>query len=360
MRQIWEAIVRQFDEKRNFALATILSVEGSSPRKVGAKILALDNGELVGTIGGGLFEANVCDVARVCLNSGVSVRRRFAFLGKDIESDQMICGGSVEVLIEFVSADSQIKEKIYRKLLGSLDARVSSFLLKKINLAEGESISGEIQHLCVDDRGSRFGDFPDADECVGSIPPRRLIKPAQFLTTSEKTPPVLLEWVFPRNVVYIFGAGHVGAALCHLASYVDFEVVMIDDRDEYANPENLPDASETIVANFENAFSSISIDQDSYIVIVTKGHAHDRTTLSHALKTKACYIGMIGSQRKTKLIFDSLVNEGFAESDLERVHAPIGLSIGGETPQEIAVSIVAELIQARTNKLNRKRDQKNA
>jgi len=224
----------------------------------------------------------------------------------------------------------------------------------------GESISGEIQHLCVDDRGSRFGDFPDADECVGSIPPRRLIKPAQFLTTSEKTPPVLLEWVFPRNVVYIFGAGHVGAALCHLASYVDFEVVMIDDRDEYANPENLPDASETIVANFENAFSSISIDQDSYIVIVTKGHAHDRTTLSHALKTKACYIGMIGSQRKTKLIFDSLVNEGFAESDLERVHAPIGLNIGGETPQEIAVSIVAELIQARTNKLNRRRDQKNA
>ncbi len=352
MRLIWETIVRQFDEHRNFVLATILAIEGSSPRKVGAKILVLDKGESVGTVGGGLFEAKVYDLARVCLDTGASTRSRFDFLGKDIESDQMICGGVAEVLIEYVSANSKIKEEIYRKLVASLDDRVSSFLLKKIDLEEGESISGEIQYLCIDDGGLSLGDFSDTEKCVDSIPPRRLLKKTQLIRIAGSSAPILLEWAFPRSVVYIFGAGHVGQALCHLASYVDFSVVMIDDRDEYANMENLPDASEIIVTDFEHVFENLSLDHDSYIVIVTRGHSHDRTVLAQALKTQAHYIGMIGSRRKIKLIYDSLKNEGFDQSNLERVHAPIGLDIGGETPQEIAISIVAELIRVRTNKLN--------
>lgn len=351
MRIILDAIVRQFEEERNFALGTILSVQGSSPRKIGTKMLFLANGDLVGTIGGGLFESKVCDVARACLESGATVRKKFAFLGDHVESDEMICGGAAEVLIEFVSAKSVVKRQIYMELSRNLNARVSSFLFKKIDFDDNVNIPGEIEYLWTDGQGSVLGDFDDTDFLIEAIPPKRLLKPAQLLKITEHGPSLLLEWVLPKSVVYIFGAGHVGAALCHLASYVDFVVVMIDDRGEFAHQENLPDASEIIVTRFEDAFSDLFIDQDSFIVVVTRGHAHDRTVLAEALQTKARYIGMIGSRRKTKLIFDSLLDEGFAKSDLERVHAPIGLDIGGETPEEIAVSIVAELIQARTNRL---------
>ena len=114
MSSIWEAIVRQFEQHRNFVLATILSVQGSSPRKVGAKVLILDNGDIVGTIGGGLFEANVRDSALNAMESRTSSRLSFAFHGQDVGSDQMICGGSVEVLVEFVHPGAKTKDQIYR------------------------------------------------------------------------------------------------------------------------------------------------------------------------------------------------------------------------------------------------------
>jgi len=352
MRSIWEAAVRQFEEQRNFVLATILSVQGSSPRKVGAKVLILDNGDVVGTIGGGLFEANVRDFALTAMENRTSSRHNFAFYGKDAGSDQMICGGSVDVLVEFIHSGAKTKEQIYRKLVRDLRERISTFIIKRIDLEPGQSTKTDLDWMCIDENGNNFGDFEDSAICLKLIPPRRLLKPAQVIWPSSLCSPVLLEWIYPRSVVYIFGAGHVGASLCHLASYVDFMVVGIDDRDDYANRQNLPNADEIIVTSFDNSFHDLSIDQNSYIVIVTRGHSHDKVTLAQALKTDAAYIGMIGSKRKIKLIFDSLISEGFTESDIARVHAPIGVPIGGETPEEIAVSIVAEMIQERTRMLN--------
>ncbi|MGO8878323.1 MAG: XdhC family aldehyde oxidoreductase maturation factor [Desulfomonilaceae bacterium] len=352
MSSIWEAIVRQFEQHRNFVLATILSVQGSSPRKVGAKVLILDNGDVVGTIGGGLFEANVRDSALNAMKSRTSSRLSFAFHGQDAGSDQMICGGSVEVLVEFVHPGAKTKEQIYRKLANSIHERVSTLLIKPIQLEQGQTTKAELDYMCIDENGARLGDFENSTVCLKSIPPRRLLKPAQIIFPWDPSSPVLLEWIYPRSMVYVLGAGHVGACVCHLASYVDFMVVGIDDRYEYANVQNLPDADEIVVAPFENAFEKLCVDRNSFIVIVTRGHAHDKIALAQALKTDATYIGMIGSKRKIKLIYDSLIDEGFTESDIARVHAPIGLPIGGETPQEIAVSIVAEMVQERIKILN--------
>ncbi len=354
MPSIWEIGIRQFQERKKFVLATILSVQGSSPRQVGAKALILDNGDVVGTIGGGLFEANVRDFAMSALESGVSARLNFAFHGQDANSDQMICGGSVDVLVELIHPEATIKEQIYRKLNSSIKKRVPAFLIKKINLEPGQTTENQIDWLCVDEEGGTLGQPEGLELCLKSIPPKRLLKPAQLIMPLGSQWPILIEWVYPRSVAYILGAGHVGACVSHLASFVDFMVVAIDDREEYANQDNLPDAEQVVVTPFEEALSGFSVDQDSYIVIVTRGHAHDKVALSQALETDAAYVGMIGSRRKIKLIYDSLIEEGFKESDLARVHAPIGLPIGGETPQEIAVSIVAELVQERTRKLNDK------
>jgi xanthine dehydrogenase accessory factor len=147
------------------------------------------------------------------------------------------------------------------------------------------------------------------------------------------------------------GAGHVGRALAHFVALCDFSVVVVDDRAEFADPERIPDADEVAaVTGFDGVFHDRIIDADSYIVIVTRGHSYDKFVLAQALKTEAGYIGMIGSRRKIALIYQSLLTEGFNRTDLERVHAPIGLAIGGETPEEIAVSITAQLISSRSKR----------
>lgn len=156
---------------------------------------------------------------------------------------------------------------------------------------------------------------------------------------------VYIEPILPLSTLYIFGGGHISFALARLAKIIEFRVVVIDDRKEYANPERFPEADQTIADAYPNTFSQISVDQFSYIVILTRGHVHDQTVLEWAITTNAQYIGMIGSRKKIRTIYDNLITKGVKEDNLKRVHAPIGLDIKAETPEEIAVSIIAEIVQ---------------
>ncbi len=153
-----------------------------------------------------------------------------------------------------------------------------------------------------------------------------------------------------ETTAYIFGAGHVGLALEPVLRYVNFKTVVIDDREEYANRERFPEAAEVkVLPDFKHSFDEIQTDENSYIVIVTRGHMGDYDVLKDALKQKSAYVGMIGSRKKNAMLFDMLRKEGYSEDDIARVHAPIGLSIKAETPEEIAISIAAEMIQVRAN-----------
>jgi xanthine dehydrogenase accessory factor len=132
---------------------------------------------------------------------------------------------------------------------------------------------------------------------------------------------------------------------------VGFRTVVLDDREEFADRGRFPWVDEIhVLESFERAMDGLVINDESYLVLVTRGHAHDRTVLAQALRTTAGYIGMIGSRRKREAIYAALLEAGFTPRDLERVHCPIGLDIGAETPEEIAVSILAELIQMRARK----------
>ncbi|MFC1836237.1 XdhC family protein, partial [Thermodesulfobacteriota bacterium] len=267
----------------------------------------------------------------------------------DAGSAEMICGGDAEVLLEYVDSGDTTLEELFRSLMKLGEKRRSCFLFTRVSIGTGQS--GPVEHLVIDDAGVTVGGFSGDEQAVGSMPPKRILKPAQLLDMDSWDYPVFLEWLRPRGTVYIFGAGHVGECVAHLAKYVDFKVVVLDDRDEFASFERVPDA-DTVLApdSFQGAVEDLEVDEDSYLVIVTRGHAHDKTVLAQSLRSDAGYIGMIGSRRKTALIYEALIKEGFSREDLERVHAPIGLPIGGETPQEIAVSIVAELIQMRDRK----------
>jgi xanthine dehydrogenase accessory factor len=158
---------------------------------------------------------------------------------------------------------------------------------------------------------------------------------------------VFIEPITSLPVLFIFGGGHISLSLARIGKMVDFRVVVIDDRPEFANAERFPEADETIADDMASAMRCLDINGSSYIVIVTRGHQNDTQVLEWAVTTPAAYVGMIGSKRKIHAVFSHLKTKGVTEEQLGRVHSPIGLSIGAETPEEIAVSIMAEMIQVR-------------
>jgi xanthine dehydrogenase accessory factor len=160
---------------------------------------------------------------------------------------------------------------------------------------------------------------------------------------------VFIEPVLPIPVLYLFGAGHVAYNTFKVARAAGFDVVVVDDRESYANRERFPDAREVIAEDFDQACARLAPNENSYIVIVTRGHRDDMRVLRWAVTTPARYIGMIGSRRKTIAIYQELENQGMDAALFERVNAPVGLEIGAVTPEEIAVAIVAELIAFRRN-----------
>jgi len=158
---------------------------------------------------------------------------------------------------------------------------------------------------------------------------------------------VFLEPILPVETLYLFGAGHIAQSTAAMGKKLGFRVVVIDPRPEYNNNERFPDADLLMAEEYGSAFSKLKVDEDSYIVIYTTGHVLDEQCLRFAVGTKAKYIGMIGSKKKVKEVKERLLQKGVPRQQLDKVYAPIGIEIGAETPEEIAISILAEIIQAK-------------
>lgn len=227
---------------------------------------------------------------------------------------------------------------------------IPSFETAKMLVRDDGSIAGTIGGGCVEAEV-----WQAAREVMESEKPRSL---TFNLNQNPKydsglvcggTVEIFVEPILPRAILYIFGAGHVSVNLYRTATNAGFEISVIDDRESYANRERFPDAREVIAEDFEKAFQRIVPNESSYIVIVTRGHRDDMRVLAWAVQTRARYIGMIGSKRKTITIFRELTKQGIPTNLFEKVHAPVGLDIGAITPEEIAIAITAELIGVRRN-----------
>jgi len=225
---------------------------------------------------------------------------------------------------------------------------VPSFETAKMLVRDDGSIAGTIGGGCVEAEV-----WQAAREVMESERPRTL---SFNLNQNPKydtglicggTLDIFIEPILPAALLYIFGAGHVSISLYSTAKSAGFDVIVIDDRESYANRERFPEAKEVIAEDFDQAMARITPNESSYLVIVTRGHRDDMRILRWAVQTRARYIGMIGSKRKTIAIFRELTQEGLAPELFERVHAPVGLDIGAITPEEIAVAITAELIAVR-------------
>lgn len=348
MIKLLQSICHLLEEGEDLVLATVIAHSGSTPRSVGTKMVVRPDGAIIGTIGGGLVEFHAQKCAREVFNTGKALTQTVEFTGADAAAtDQMICGGRMEILLEMILADPENLHEL-QELIATLQKGHRGFLIKALDTT-GESVR-RMEWCLLHNDSVTLGTFPCPSHLI-----TRLIgeasKAMQPVTVDLEGKRFFIEpTVFP-GTVFLFGAGHVSRPVAELASHVDFRTVVVDDRQEFANLERFPKADQVkVIPSFHQAFEGLGIDRDSYVVILTRGHLHDKAVLEQALKTNARYIGMIGSRRKRDLVYQELLTKGFSQSDLERINAPIGLAIGAETPEEIAVSIVAELIQVRAKR----------
>jgi xanthine dehydrogenase accessory factor len=308
----------------------------------GTRLIVRADDAIVGTIGGGSLEAQVQKMAKEVLRDQKAVVKRFVFSAADAASMGMIRGGQIETLINYVNESDPASLRFYRELLAALESCKRAFLITRIPAAGG----GQPRlHLARSD-GTSTDDL-DQQLVQGLIAQAGLSQPGVICEGED----FLVEPLCHEGTVFIFGAGHIGEKLVPLTKLVGFRTVVLDDREEFANRQKFSNADEIIVLDsFESALQGLDIDQDCYVVIVTPGHTHDKTVLRQALRTDAGYIGMIGSRRKRDAVYEALNKEGFDRQVFNRVHSPIGLDINAESPEEIGVCIVAELIQGRAGK----------
>ena len=342
--------------KREFSvLATIIKLTGSGPRGAGTKFLILKDGSYVGTIGGGLLEARVLEAAKKVFATRSPMSLSLNLMGKDVAETDMICGGDVDIFLEPLSPENQDQIQGFRRILDIQKRGGAGLLVTVVNVDRWQK--DRVPRLFILPGAEPIGYLPGmkaVEEELAKNMPRWLKQREPRLVVSRDdlggSVGLFVEPILSDPVLYIFGGGHVSAQIIPLASKVGFKVEVIDDRPEFTDPKKFPDAAKVHQFAFEGVLEKITVDESSYLVIVTRGHIHDKSVLEQCLRTKAKYIGMIGSRRKKAMIYEKLLEEGFTKSDLDRVHAPIGLDIGAETPEEIAVSIVAELIQVRAGR----------
>ena len=225
--------------------------------------------------------------------------------------------------------------EIYKTLLEDLNKGEEVALITKYNL-ETKKVEKNIYNL-EELEGKNL-------EYVNKAKEKNLI--ANIKINDEES--VLAEVFKREHRLIVFGAGHVGYHLCHFASKVGFNTIVVDDRPYFANKEKFGDDIQVICNTFENAFEILDIHEEDYVVIVTRGHKHDKFCLEKILSLDELnYIGMIGSKRRVKIMKEELIEEGYSKEKIENIYSPIGLNIGAVTPEEIAISILAEIISVK-------------
>jgi xanthine dehydrogenase accessory factor len=370
MKVLFQKILDCIQHGQKVVLATVIARKGSLPMSKRAKMLVFPDGSITGTIGGGMLEADVVREAQQVLINGTPKILEVDLTSDQIEADGLTCGGTVEIFIESftpetsttilheitkICSDSSpaaiitlLNETMYQNS-GTSDS--SQFSNRKIVIHPDEAIAGTVGDKAIDAKIVQLALPHIGQECLELFTLDVSEQTAQKIGIFPETQlRFFLETVLSPPTAYLFGGGHISLHLSTLLRFIGFDFVVIDDRKEFATPQRFPEAKECIVHDFEQVFDILSFKpHSSYFIIVTRGHKSDLIVLEQAIQTGAKYIGMIGSKRKIALVLQQLQEQGIPQELLDNVHAPIGLEIGADTPEEIAISIAAELIKVRRN-----------
>jgi xanthine dehydrogenase accessory factor len=335
IKELFTTILEKTSGGEPTVLATIVAEVGSSPRSAGAHMLVDKNGRVCGTIGGGTVEYKSIEYARKLLEQQQSRRKTYRLHRNDEEELGMQCGGDVDVYFQFIEGGDEKTIALMKQCLARLEEDEDLWLF--IDLTSPSDWTMALYSVNIPLVGMELSDddiktLARNNGVMVRIKDRRVYgEPINF-----------------AGRVFIFGAGHVAQALAPVLAGVGFRCVIYDNREEFVNRELFPTAYDLIIGDYDDVGEKIGIGSRDYIVIVT--HAFDVAVLRQVISKNCAYIGVIGSKTKIAEVKKLLIQDGVGEEALNSIHAPIGLKIRSETPEEIAISITGEMIQRRAEK----------
>ncbi|MBU93094.1 MAG: hypothetical protein CL723_00700 [Chloroflexi bacterium] len=344
MYEVISNSLKELEQGKNIVLATVVNTKGSTPQKIGSKLLVRDDGSTVGTLGGGCVEGDIWFESKSMLeeNSDSETRFREYTLNQELaEQEGLVCDGTMYFLLDKLIPENQNIEHL-RSLQNSLNGKDSGKSILTLVNTQNKDLSIGIK---------KTFDFENTDEILND----ELINETEDIenTISNRSSKCIKlkdgnEWYVeiyttPATLL-ICGGGHIANSLAPIAHKLNFNVWITDDRKEFANSNRFPHAERIVNDIPESALKSLPVTENTYIIIATRGHRYDLVATQAAVQTKAKYIGIVGSMRKAVLIFEDLLKNGIPEEKIRAIRSPVGLDLRGRSPDEIAVSIIAEML----------------
>ena len=348
MESVFKAAVTELDDHKPMVVATVVRTSGSTPQKSGAKLLVREDGSGVGTLGGGCVEGDIWFAAQELLKRGGDAELRDYQLNEDLAAqDGLVCGGTMYFLIDPIRESDPYKDFAAQ----AVEAYAGGSPMAIVNVT-GAPESSKVAvgaKMLVRENGNTQGSLGDRVlEAIATAKARDLMAMGKndYLYFDDGVECYIEAYTTPPTLVLI-GGGHVSKAIAPIAKSVGFRIFVFDDREQFSNPERFPEADMTAVGDYRDGFDMMPVNANSFVVVATRGHQFDDAAVSGALNTPASYVGLLGSKRKTILIFEELIRNGYDPEQLRRINAPIGLDIGGRTPEEIALSVMSEIVAFR-------------
>jgi len=350
MKNIYGQILNKYSGGSSLVLATVIRTQGSTPQKPGSSALFGKSGLISGTVGGGILEGKVQEIALKAIKARESGIYDF-FLDKDItEKEEAICGGQISILID---ARPQNHIKVFNQMNESLANRTPGVLITQVDAGTNKQVIIRRYWLTEYDKTSIPAQLmqkiePEVHSLLAKQASEAYRELEFKIPDQQSSVLCFLEPVFPPCRLIIAGAGHIGKALAHLGQLLDFEITVVDDRPDFANRKNIPDADYLVIEEIGKAMQRLKKSPDTFIVIVTRGHKDDAEALKPCISSGAAYVGMIGSKNKIARMKAEFIKKRWATEDQwNEVYAPVGLDIKSKSVEEIAVSIAAQLILVR-------------
>ena len=347
MEPVFREAVKLAEQGEPFVIATVVRTKGSTPQKPGAKLLIRKDGSGVGTLGGGCVEGDIWFAAKEALRRHDGPEYRDYFLNEDIAArDGLVCGGTMYFFIDPIWEPDTILP-VSTEIVGAYEGRPPVALATLIKSGDKGGAIGS--KLFIHQDGSRGGTLGDAELDQLAVETAQRLSDygmCEHLVAKDGSELFVEAYTSPASLV-LMGGGHISKSVAPLAKMLRFRLFVLDDRREFASKERFPEAEEVAVADYASGLERFPITPNTAVVIATRGHNFDDVALEAAARSPAGYVGLVGSQRKVILIYEELIKRDIPLERLRDIHSPIGLDIHARTPEEIALSIMAELIQFR-------------
>ena len=347
MKEVFHEAAAELDEGRPVVVATVVRTKGSTPQKPGAKLLVRDDGSGVGTLGGGCVEGDIWFAAQELMKRGGTAQYRDYELNEDLAAeDGLVCGGTMYFLIDPVYEAGSYLD--YAKEIDAAYAGGPAVALATVTAA-GDGAGTLGARLFMREDGSTEGTLgsPEMDREAVKKARELMVHGKNEFVTMRDGPEFFVEAYTTPPQMVLCGGGHVSKAIAPLAATLGFRVFVTDDRQEFANSDRFPEADIIVAEQPESALPQLPINANTFIIIATRGHRYDNVALEAAAMTPAKYVGLLGSKRKTILIYEDLIRTGLPIERIREIRSPVGLDVRGRTPEEIAVSIMAEVLMFR-------------